>query len=449
MMRRPIPCLFVLVMLVTSLRHHELQAANLAQTLHAAAHDIVAQCQSNNWQSVGILKFTLEKGGKLSDNLGPMNTLLARRLEVAMVLANPPHAPLNLIEDASITAAAIDSGNHLSSTGRQKLLGGSYPLMWGSQKVSPDVLITGIGQISKDMRKIKIAFFAISKGSNDLASLGGDYTAELLPGSLSEAGLSYSVRGAFDGGTLVQNNGTPDDLPEDDFANNTETLFTSAQSLASGDGKVSHPLTDRNSAVRLEVRYDGRVVPFEIRGGHAFLREPTENQRVDVTIIKDATPNRYGVVAKINGQNTLGKQQRPDLQCSKWILSRPNEQVVIRGYQISQEQRETFRVLSKPESKSREFDYGSDVGTISVTVFGEGDRPKLTLDEDQREADVVESSELPEAPSDSFNALKAKLLADANRGLIVEGNRAAGQIRIQTFHANPTPLMSGTATYYQ
>jgi hypothetical protein len=215
------------------------------------------------------------------------------------------------------------------------------------------------------------------------------------------------------------------------------------------DAGSNHPLLALNAAVKLEVLYDGQVVPFEVREGRAVLREPNEGQKVELVIQKDSTSARYGVVVKVNGQNTLKKQQRPDAKCGKWILTQPNQRLALRGYQMSDSELETFRVLGKAESKEREIDYGTDVGTLSITVFREGSPPKLQLDEDAREAEIVETTKLPEEPSATFGALKAKLLADANRGLIAEGNRVQGSVKVVKFHADETPVMTATATYYK
>ena len=46
----------------------------------------------------------------LSDNLGTINALLARRLEVALVLANDPRNPIGIIDDAPMWIRSI--GHH-------------------------------------------------------------------------------------------------------------------------------------------------------------------------------------------------------------------------------------------------------------------------------------------------------------------------------------------------
>lgn len=59
------------------------------------------------------------------------------------------------------------------------------------------------------------------------------------------------------------------------------------QTVLSQEAKVwteqaPHPSTDRQAAVALEVRYDGRPVPPQLREGKAFLPEPREGQVVEL-----------------------------------------------------------------------------------------------------------------------------------------------------------------------
>ena len=427
-------------------------AADLSQTIHQAARDAIAYCKQNDIESVGALKFLIVRDDQFADDVGTINMLLARRLEIALVLANDPRKPLKLVEDASATANKIEGASHLSKAGREKLFSVEYHAMWGDQELVPDALIAGVGTVSDDLKTLKFSLLVARRVGNALEQMGkADYVATTTPAVLTEVGESFATRGAFDGGKIVKNSDSSD-LPDDGLPGGSEpdaatkTLLTSAKKIKSG---TTHPFNDPTAAVRLTVLYDGQPVPFDVRNGRALLREPNEGQRVELRISKDETSQRYGVVVKVNGQNTLKKQQLPDASCGKWILSEPNQTFAIRGYQMDESELEEFRVLSSAESKEREVDYGAEVGTLSVTVFAEGEPAPLELDEDARESKIVETARLPKEPSASFGALKAKLLADANRGLIAEGNRVQGAVRVVKFHANPTPVMSATATYYQ
>ena len=240
------------------------------------------------------------------------------------------------------------------------------------------------------------------------------------------------------------NNDPPADLPKD----KDQSALQSAVDIRDQESGT-HPAEDSNAPVKLTVLYNGKPVKIEVRGGKAFVPEPATGQRVEFVIAKDAKAQRYGVVLKVNGENTLFKERQPDLRCRKYILDDPGETVTIRGYQHGTDRVETFRVLSAPESKAREVSYGADVGTITMTVFPEGKAPAPDLADDAAEKTAVAAAELPAEPSKSFDALKAKLLEDANRGLIAEGAQVEGKVVVVKFTPAATPVMTLTVIYYK
>ena len=46
-------------------------------------------------------------------------------------------------------------------------------------------------------------------------------------------------------------------------------------------------------------------------------------------------------------------------------------------------------------------------------------------------------------------AIKAQLLEDANRGLILPGQREPAKVEAVTFVADPSPIMAVTIVYYR
>jgi hypothetical protein len=80
-------------------------------------------------------------------------------------------------------------------------------------------------------------------------------------------------------------------------------------------------------------------------------------------------------------------------------------------------------------------------------VFSEGKTPVPDLSEDAAEKSAVAKAELP--PSQSFDSLKAKLLEDANRGLIAEGAQVEGKVEVVKFTPAATPVMTLTVIYYK
>src|SRR5262249_28111820 len=142
------------------------------------------------------------------------------------------------------------------------------------------------------------------------------------------------------------------------------------------EAKEAYPLKDKEAPVALEILYDGKPVPFELKGGKAVIKEPRQGTKVTFVLKrKDNSKTAYGVVLKINGENTLFHERLPDLQCHKWILEPGCNPMTIRGFQNTDRSAEEFKVLSAEESKQNEMNYASDVGTVSVTVFRDKQGP--------------------------------------------------------------------------
>jgi hypothetical protein len=447
------------------------RAADLEGALLDRAKGLIKHCQKEKYQTVGVLKFLGSKDQvNLSDNVGTINALLARRLEVALVLANDPRNPIGIIDDASAVAARTPGANHYTLAGRNALFDADYKLAWGSPtaRVKAEAFLTGLVEVSKDLKTLTIGFYFFDKGKKLLAVPGvPDVVVANRGAALVEMGESFTLRGAFDDGKVETKakskndtqakpqakndppkekakNDPPADLPKDKDPG--QAALQSAVDVR--DQKVAkHPAEDPNSPIKLTVLYEGKPVKIQVQGGKAFVPEPAAGQRVEFVITKDAKAPRYGVVLKVNGENTLDKQRLPDVRCRKWIMTDAGETVTIRGYQLGTDRVETFRVLSAPESKAREVNYGADVGTITMTVFSEGKAPTPDLADDAAEKSAVAAAELP--PAKSFDSLKAKLLEDANRGLIAEGAQVEGKVEVVKFTPAATPVMTLTVIYYK
>jgi hypothetical protein len=445
------------------------RAADLESALLDRAKGLIKHCQANKYQTVGVLKFLAAKeGSPFTDNLGTINALVARRLEVALVLANDPRNPIGIIDDASAVAARTPGASHRNPKGREILLAARYKLAWGDPRVrvTPDAFLTGVVSVGKDLKTLRVSFLYFDRTTKKLESVPGvpDAVVTNRAAALVEMGESFAVRGAFDGGKVEAKptgkaeaganpkaknepskqqakNDPPADLPKD------KDVIQQAKDVR--DQAARHPAEDPNAPVRLTVLYDGKPVPIRVEGGKAFVPEPAAGQRVEFVMVRDTKAGRYGVVLKVNGENTLDKERLPDARCRMYVLTNPNETVPVRGYQLGTDRVETFRVLSVPESKAREVNYGTDVGTITLTVFPEGKAPAPDLSEDAAEKSAVAAADLPAEPSKSFDALKAKLLEDANRGLIAEGAQVEGKVQVVKFTAAATPVMTLTVIYYK
>src|SRR5215208_5809592 len=240
-------------------------AADLEGALLDRAKALIKHSQAKGYRTVGVMKFLGAKdGGDFSDNLGTVNTLLARRLEVALVLANDPRNPVGVIDDASAVAARTRGANHRTPEGRKALFAAQYKQAWGDPnvRVMPDAFLTGLVEVSKDLKTLRVSFLAFDRVTNKLEPVPGvpDAVVANRAASLVELGESFTVRGAFDDGKVEAKtkekakadppkekakNDPPADLPKD-----TDAV---QQAKDVRDKAARHPAEDPNAPVKLTV----------------------------------------------------------------------------------------------------------------------------------------------------------------------------------------------------
>lgn len=415
-------------------------AADVKREFIRQAPEILRHCRERGYKNVGILKFRIRKGqGQPTDNAGPLNMNLADQLELALIMANDVRNPLGIIHDASAVAAKVKGANHLTVEGRELLFSETYPLAWGDSRVRPDAFLVGVVEMRGSLDSFTVGVAAFSPGKEGLEKVV-QFTATPGVDDLIEVGESFAVRGLFDAGKL-------------ELADTVrQEIVTHAAAVH--QASAPHPLVAPEASAVLDILYDNRIQTVEYRGGEAYVKEPETGQKVSFVIRRKnpADKQRYGVVLKVNGENTLARQRLKDLDCRKWILEPGDPPITLHGFQITDDSAQEFRVLSKAESKAREMDYGRDVGTISFVVFRELTHEPVhapVLAAEDEDFGILSRGVFPSQPVPTLDVLKQKLLADSGtRGLIVEGERIHAATRKVKFRAEPTPILSATIRYY-
>ena len=456
-LNRPIAVLTLLLVLgVSSLASAQTDSSDsqtITEGMQAAVPGIIKYLNDNELKTVGVLKFRVQKPGqKTSDSVGPMNSLLADRLELGLVLGNPfdGDQQLKIIEGASSHVAKLNGADHLTDEGRTELFGTQYPIAWGDEQASPDAFLTGVVAIHEDNLNATVGILCFKKDGDGLERIGEAFTAGLDAASFSESGQSFMLRGAFDHGKV---NTTFKEVQ----TKKQQAIKTSVKTIKTGQS--AWPLNDPTAPMNLQVLYDGVVMPVELRDGSAFVKEPRQGQRVELALIRNGiVDGRMGAVLKVNGENTLYRSTVRDLDAPKWILSKKHQRTIVRGYQIQgKNELEKFKVLSDSESKSRKMNYGRNVGQIQLTVFREmtGPAPSdFILDEDEEDLIAMMRGVHPKEQPKNLGALKHQIrlagkFGPQTRGLIVEGDKDKNKVKVVKFKPDPTPLMSVTITYYK
>lgn len=412
------------------------KSVRIDRALLKQAPAIIKYLQGKGYKNVGVLKFQVKKGdGPATDSAGPINLAVANQLELALLVANDNDVQkqLGIIARASGVAARVKGGSHLTAEGRQKLLAARYPLAWGKDDVVPDALLTGLVEVSPDLRTLTVTVLAFDKESTLQKVVVFQATNDSR--TLMDSGESFLLRGAFDRG---------------------EPQVREQKAIATAAGvkttALKYPLQDAAAPVTLDILYDGKTVPVTFRDGQAWVQEPQEGQKVELVIRRlDRGAGRFAAVVFVNGENTLYKQRLPVAQCTKWVLGPNAEPIQLLGFKTGADKGEAFRVLCRAESKLNEVYYGADVGTIALVVFREKvtrDEEKL-LTEDEEDLAAVHRGILPTERPRNLGALKQQLHADASRDLIGAGE----EIKIETvkvnFEPDLTPVMSVTIRYYR
>jgi hypothetical protein len=417
---------------------------SLQRQLLKAAPQVLDYARKNGYRNLAVLKFRVKQGKRpITDRIGPLNLRVADQLELALVVKNPVNNPLGIVHDASSVAAKISGANHLTEEGRAPLFTGEFPLAWGKGKVTPDLFVTGVIELSDDFKRMTVAIVAFGKSAKLEAVT--QFQANPTVTDVIAVGGSFS-RGAFDGAATAAGDSTSDTTIQVAAVENASRVLSR---------QAQHPLQNPRLPVVLEIRYDNQLQTVEFNGGEARVREPSEGQKVTFVLRRrdGGDKRRYAVVLKVNGENTLYRQRLDDLVCRKWVLEPGERPLTIDGYQMTETETQVFKVLSKAASEARAIDYGADVGTYSIVVFTEqGGTPSDTedqgLDDEGEDLAILQQGKLPDEPPDSLDVLKQRLLTTASRGLVAEGETKAGATRQVTFDCASTPVFAGTITYF-
>ena len=428
------------------------RADSIGRQLQRRMPQIVQYLNDHDYKTVGVLKFRVKKPGEpTSDSVGPLNSLLADRLELGLILAIPfeQEDEFQIIRYASDQVALVEGASHLSSEGRRSFFGPAYQLAWGEKSATADAFLTGVVQVHEGNQRASIGILCFNKNGGGLERVCDVFEANLDADVLRELGESYIVlRGAFDQGAARL---TAEQREEQ------QQTFIRKEVAKVKTQQSTFPLLDPTAPISLVVKYDGQPVPFQIRGGKAYVPEPNEGQQIEMVLTRGPNSTaRLGIVLKVNGQNTLYRQTKRDVDCAKWILAPDRKQIVVRGYQIkSQNAIEQFKVLSEKESAARAMDYGRSLGLIQLTVFeemkGPAPTPKLLDRAEDEDLIAMLRGVHPGAPAKSLGALKYQLRnpkIKTRGGLIEGGQRGENKVKTVQFDPNPIPTMSATITYY-
>jgi hypothetical protein len=346
------------------------RADNIDKELVKKGPELLQELKKKGYHNVGVLKFTVKKGkSELTFNAGSLNHNMATRLENALILANDAENPMGIIRDAtSVAAAQAPKATYLTPEGRDQLFKLSYPLAWGNQKVTADAFISGVVDLSSDMKETSLKLVVCDKKSGklqDLMSFSGIRTDRSI---LADSGQSFALaKRALRSRDLGDS--AADALTN--WANESAQSNDSSASTTANTPNADNP-RDSFDLVKLEVLVNGTaqaITKDSASPGEYRMDKLVEGQSV-VFQLTNLTAEKIGVVIKVNGQSTINKEEAADEQCTRWMLE-PSGKNLLRGFYLDKTgggtEVEVFRVLNDEESKSAWASFGDQAAAAHGT----------------------------------------------------------------------------------
>ncbi|HVS40018.1 MAG TPA: hypothetical protein VMS17_30950 [Gemmataceae bacterium] len=445
-------------------------ALDLDRALKQQAPQVLQYLQKRDDKNIAVLKFLADYGdGKLRDNVGALNRMMADRLEVALVLAlDPAHdqqmCVLTHASDA-VEKSRDRTLNHRTEEGRAAFFPTDLPPLrfkraWvapGEDDTAPaDAFVTGEAVVAKDWKTVKIRLQAFDrKDPKDIHVIGDWFTVAVDPRMLMEMDVSF-----------VHKKGVPDG-PDDSASEQAEKVAYLTPSIPGTpplppveEKKQEEAWAEflRNSPVELKILYKGNPIPIH----EGAVDTPDKDDVVTFHLRNTDPKTTYGVVLKINGESTIDRQTLPPLDCYKWILS-PGEEITIDGYQGEGDTAKGFKVLAPAASRGQAVNYGDDAGVFSLVVFraadAEGDKAFVLGDEKHnQDVKAVSRGSLVtpggDQPPQSLKALQDALTPStlsnaAKKGIIVPDKEHPSKVKHVDFTPFPRPEWALEVRYYQ
>lgn len=375
-------CLPALVVALGLGASAQVRADNIDQKLIEKASEIMKYLKDHKYKNVGVLKFTVQKGdkGKESYAAGEMNSNMATRLENALILLEDPKNPIGIIHDASRTAASRQLSSRDAKGRRGMFEENKFHLAWGKDTVKADAFLTGDVKISSDNKNAHVSIKIFDAKTDKKEILKFDTKTD--HNILSEAGQSWRLPRSL---RPTKKSRDFDGEKQDEAAANNATQQ---------DQGKDPPVADKaDEPVKLHVIFDGNEVPIEAdpaNPGERRVRMLKKKRDVgtkttDVSssgptqsvqfIIENTGKDSYGVVLKVNGQNTVFLEEEEADKCTKWVIG-PGQKYTIKGFftQLDGKNLSPFKVLSDEESQklADEWKDNDKLGLIDFHVFQAG-----------------------------------------------------------------------------
>ncbi|MCA9215025.1 MAG: hypothetical protein KDB27_18275, partial [Planctomycetales bacterium] len=312
-----------------------------------AAKSALDMLQGRDVQNVGVFKFrAMDDRHQITDDLGTANMRIAEQLTNSLMAVTLESGPaVHVALDANTVAANAPGAAHISPEGRKVLFEQDFQMSSGEHS-KLDGLISGMFKLSRDLKSVSVAIMYADPTSEKLEPIVR-FSAATDANFLAQCGERFQF----------VSRGPSDRLDGDQAAE---------LALAARED-------EQRPIVELDIFYNGKPVDVQEVDGELLIGEPTVRDSVHMVLRRlDRADEVLAVVLKVNGENVIYGDRKPDYTSQKIILHPDSPSCTIRGIWTDQAGHyRKFRVADETESRQLEIDYGPDVGLIQLVVFRE------------------------------------------------------------------------------
>jgi hypothetical protein len=386
------------------------RADNLDDALLRHADTILQELRGRGCRNVGVLKFQVQQGAaRPSLHVGRLNTLMATRLENALILAEDEEdGVVGVTRGASAAAAARDpKATYLTRAGRRVLFEHPYPLAWGDKEVPVDAFLTGVVKVDAAGGKTTVRVEAFDRKDPDPRKVV-EFTVPIERTVLADMNRRFALRKR-----VVDKKLDDKELNEAAAREFLEEETKGAAAPGAGLGDL----------LDFKIYYDGKRVP---RDAADRIPSPRPGQRVHFVV---KSKQRVGLVLRVNGINTSGyeKESREAADYSFWVLE-PGEEYRIDGFYPARQKGKQdvlpFKVVDPTREAVPDLADQTKMGQIDIDVLLEGGAGAP----EDRGVRPISLREAP-APTPTLKEQQGKLRVSASRkvrpraigGIIVGG----------------------------
>lgn len=333
------------------------RADEIDTQLYKQAGKVMDELARQGYKNVGILKFQVKKPSaeKPSLMVGRLNIGMATRLENALILNVNENNPIGITRGASQVAAQKNAtATYLTENGRKTLFNTRFPMAWGNKDISVDAFVTGLVEVSRDMRKTTVIIQSFDRKHVSPIRELTRFTVDTDRGVLCDINQNFVITKR-----TLKTLARDGDLTANELDN----------AAANADNQSGSALARVREYLDFTILVDG--VPTVV-GPDDRLPTPAAQQRV-IFKVKNIKPHSIGLLLRVNGMNTLNmeRDEKNDLREYSWWVLEPNKDYEIRGFYPSRDR--TLPIVAMPaEFVNRDAQLGENVqrhGFIQLDIF--------------------------------------------------------------------------------